>query len=384
MSKKRFREHGLTVGQLPTGEQNSITDVAGVSVGHVTLYADRVDTCIRTGVTAILPHQGNLFREKVVAASHVINGFGKTVGLVQVNELGVIESPIMLTNTFGVPAVTEGALQYMMALDEAIGDREGSLNVVTGECNDKFLNNMRGLHVRPEHAIEAIRNAKMEFQWSATEVEPGTERTYAAPPVAEGAVGAGMGMVCFGWKGGIGTSSRRVEVDGTPYHFGVLVLTNFGISNDLAILGQPVGRHLQTKSQKRGNDDGSVIIVIGTDLPVDARQLKRIAKRAGVGLARTGSIAHHGSGDIVIAFSNGNRIPHTPGTGFLQWTTIREDGTLISQCFRAVAEATEEAVYNSMFMAETTSGRDGREISALPVDDVLSILRGSGLREHEG
>jgi D-aminopeptidase len=384
MSKKRFRDHGLTIGQLPTGEQNSITDVTGVSVGHVTLNVSRLNTSIRTGVTAILPHQGNLFREKVVAASHVINGFGKTVGLVQVNELGVIESPIMLTNTFGVPAVTEGALQYMMAQDEAIGDREGSLNVVTGECNDKFLNDMRGLHVRPEHAIEAIRNANIDFQMRANGAETGTERTIAAPTIAEGAIGAGTGMVCFGWKGGIGTSSRRVEVEGTPYHIGVLVLTNFGLGKDLSILGYPVGFHLQKKSQVRGNDDGSVIIVIGTDLPMDARQLKRIAKRASFGLAHTGSIGHHGSGDIVIAFSNGNLIPHIPETEFLQLKTIREDGPLISQCFRAVAEATEEAVYNSLFMAETTSGRDGREILALPVDEVLSILRKSGLREDEG
>jgi D-aminopeptidase len=379
MSKKRFRDHGLTIGQLPTGEQNSITDVTGVSVGHVTLNVSRLNTSIRTGVTAILPHQGNLFREKVVAASHVINGFGKTVGLVQVNELGVIESPIMLTNTFGVPAVTEGALQYMMAQDEAIGDREGSLNVVTGECNDKFLNDMRGLHVRPEHAIEAIRNANIDFQMRANGAETGTERTIAAPTIAEGAIGAGTGMVCFGWKGGIGTSSRRVEVEGTPYHIGVLVLTNFGLGKDLTILGHPVGCHLQKKSKERGNDDGSVIIVIGTDLPMDARQLKRIAKRASFGLAHTGSIAHHGSGDIVIAFSNGNRIPHIPETEFLQLKTIREDGPLISQCFRAVAEATEEAVYNSLFMAETTSGREGREILALPVDEVLSFLRKSSL-----
>lgn len=358
MSRKRLRDYGFTVGKLPTGQYNSITDVPGVSVGHVTLHEDRPDACVRTGVTAILPHQGDWFREKTVAAAHVINGFGKTAGLVQVDELGVIESPIMLTNTFGVPAVTEGTLRYMLAQDNGIGDRDGSLNVVTGECNDSLLNDMRGLHVRPEHAMEAIRQG-----WAATDRR-----------VSEGAVGAGTGMVCFGYKGGIGTSSRQVEADGSIYHFGVLVLTNFGLGEDLTILGKPVGEFLRAKPEEARDNDGSIIIVVGTDLPMDARQLKRIARRAGFGLARTGSIAHHGSGDIVIAFSNGNRIPHTPDSGVLELRVVREDGRLMSDCFRAVVEATEEAIYNSLFMAETTSGRQGRTIAALPVEEVLAVL----------
>ncbi|SDP15056.1 D-aminopeptidase [Paenibacillus sp. yr247] len=361
VSKNRFREYGFTVGHLPTGKHNCITDVTGVTVGHVTLNTNDQDICIRTGVTAILPHQGNLFRQKVVAATHVINGFGKTSGLVQVNELGSIESPIMLTNTFSVPAVTEGTIQYMMELDAGIGDRDGSLNVVSGECNDKFLNDMRGLHVRPEHAIEAIGKAKL------------------AQPVEEGSVGAGTGMVCFGWKGGIGTSSRMVEVDGQSYHFGVLVLTNFGVGEDLILLGHPVGRRLkekaEAKTQERGNNDGSIIIVVGTDLPMDARQLQRVAKRAGFGLGRTGSIAHHGSGDIVIAFCNGNLIPHTPESNFIQIKVVREDGPTISECFRAVAEATEEAIYNSLFMAQTILGRNGKEVHALPVEEVVQMMR---------
>ncbi|KEQ21929.1 DmpA family aminopeptidase [Paenibacillus tyrfis] len=358
MSRKRLRDYGFTVGKLPTGQLNSITDVPGVSVGHVTLNEDRPDACVRTGVTAILPHPGDWFREKTVAAAHVINGFGKTAGLVQVDELGVIESPIMLTNTFGVPAVTEGTLRYMLAQDDGIGDRDGSLNVVTGECNDSLLNDMRGLHVRPEHAMEAIRQG-----WAATDRR-----------VLEGAVGAGTGMVCFGYKGGIGTSSRQVEVDGAIYHFGVLVLTNFGLGEDLTILGKPVGESLRAKPEEARDNDGSILIVVGTDLPMDARQLKRIARRAGFGLARTGSIAHHGSGDIVIAFSNGNRIPHTPASGVLELRVVREDGRLMSDCFRAVTEATEEAIYNSLFMAETTSGRQGRTIAALPVEEVLAVL----------
>ncbi|WP_282942687.1 P1 family peptidase [Paenibacillus sp. RC67] len=357
MSKKRFRDYGLVVGKLPTGKHNSITDVPGVAVGHVTLKMDLQGTNVRTGVTAILPHQGNPFRDKVVAATHVINGFGKTTGLMQVNELGTIESPIMLTNTFSVPAVTEGALQYMMELDEGIGDKDGSLNVVTGECNDKMLNDMRGLHVGPEHAVQAIRQAQSDH------------------PVPEGAVGAGTGMVCFGYKGGIGTSSRRLTVEGHDYHIGVLVLTNYGLGDDLTILGHPVGAFLRQKTLERGNNDGSIIIVVSTDLPLDARQLQRIAKRASFGLARTGSIAHHGSGDIVIAFSNGNRIPHTPETAFITLKSIREDGPLMSECFRATADATEEAIYNSLLMAETTLGRGGSEVHSFPIEEVLSILR---------
>ena len=359
MSKKRMRDYGLSVGQLPTGRLNSITDVPGVSVGHVTLNTDSAGSSVRTGVTAIIPHQGDWFRRKAVAASYVINGFGKTTGLVQVDELGTLESPVMLTNTVSVPAVTEGTLRYMMSQDAEIGDQAGSLNVVTGECNDRHLNDLRGLHVRPEHAEEAIRLA----------------RQAVGQPAAEGAVGAGTGMVCYGWKGGIGTSSRQIIADGNPYHIGVLVLTNFGHSEDLTLIGQPIGERLLHNAKERKNDDGSIIIVVATDLPVDARQLKRIAKRAGMGLARTGSIAHHGSGDIVIAFSNGNLIPHSPKEDFLAMKVIREDGELISQCFRAVTEATEEAIGNSLFMAETTSGQDGRTAHALPVDEVISLLR---------
>lgn len=358
MSRKRFRDYGFAVGKLPTGKHNSITDVPGVTVGHVTLHTDTQDSSVRTGVTAILPHGGNVFREKVAAASYVINGFGKTTGLVQVNELGTVESPIMLTNTFSVPAVTEGALQYMMEMDAGIGEQAGSINIVTGECNDRLLNDMRGLHVRPKHAVEAIRQATGDR------------------PVAEGAVGAGTGMVCFGCKGGIGSSSRRITMSGKDCHIGVLVLTNFGRAEDLTILGQPVGAHLRDKAMERGrgNNDGSIIIVLGTDVPMDARQLRRVAKRAGIGLARTGSIAHHGSGDIVIAFSNGNRFQHEPEADLVSSTILREDGPLMSECFRAAADATEEAIYNSLFMAESTRGHNGSEVQALSVEIVLPFL----------
>ncbi|KKC49692.1 D-aminopeptidase [Paenibacillus sp. D9] len=358
MNRRRFHEYGLKVGRMKTGPLNSIADVPGVSAGHVTLLSEGDDQpVVRTGVTAILPHQGNLFREKAAAASYVINGFGKTAGLIQVDELGTLEGPVMLTNTFGVSAAAEGALRYMMEQDDGIGGEAGSINIVTGECNDSYLNDMRGLHVRPEHAVEAIRLAKEAWEQRR--------------PVGEGAVGAGTGMVCFGWKGGIGTSSRAVAAAGREYHIGVLVLTNFGSGVDLSILGEPIGQLLARNEADDRKEDGSVIIVVATDLPLDSRQLKRVAKRAAFGLGRTGSIAHHGSGDIVIAFSNGMLTPHDPEQDLLAVQVVREDGPLISECFRAAADATEEAVYSSLFAGTDMSGRSGREVHAFPVDRVI-------------
>jgi D-aminopeptidase len=361
VARKRLREYGLLVGVLPTGKVNAITDVEGGSVGHCTL---RQGEGVRTGVTAILPHPGNLFREKVPAAVHVINGYGKTAGLVQVEELGTIESPILLTNTFSVPAVTQGALQYLMERDGGIGEEAGSINVVVAECNDSYLNDMRGLHVRPEHAREALRRAE-------------------TGPVEEGSVGAGTGMVCFGWKGGIGTSSRRIPVGGDRYHIGVLVLSNFGKREDFHLLGVPVGRQLRGSPPER-EADGSIIIVVATDLPMDAQQLRRLARRAVFGLARTGSFARHGSGDIVIAFSTGNRIPdiRDDGPPFYTLRRLPEDGELLSHCFQAVAEATEEAIYNSLFTAETTLGKKGRRVEALPVERVVKGWRRGRIAGH--
>jgi D-aminopeptidase len=361
MNRKRLRDYGFLVGTLPTGRWNSITDVPGVSVGHVTLnQKNGQGSDVRTGVTAILPHPGNWFREKVAASSVVINGFGKTTGLVQIQELGVIESPIMLTDTFGVPAVTEGTLRHVMDMDAEIADKTGSLNVVVGECNDSYLNDMRGLHVRPEHAVQAILAA-------------------GSGPVREGSIGAGAGMVSFGWKGGIGSASRMVEANRRVYTIGTLVLSNFGMKEDLMILGIPVGKYLQLRdtdfsTEPQRNTDGSIVIVIATDLPLDSRQLHRFAKRAAFGLARTGSIAHHGSGDIVIAFSNGNRFLHDLESDFQTVHLLREDGSLISQCFRAVTEAVEESILNSLFMAETTIGRLGRTVEALPLERVLPMM----------
>lgn len=331
----KIREMGLSVGKLPTGPKNCITDVQGVLVGHVTLDypLDKSSTeyaC--TGVTAILPHKGNLFKEKVTAASYVLNGFGKTTGLVQVDELGVLESPIMLTNTFGVPAVTQGTLEYMLGENPEIGETTGTINIVVGECNDSYLNSIRLFPVKPEHAIDAIKNATGE-------------------QVEEGAVGAGKGMICFGYKGGIGTSSRTIDA----YTLGCLVLSNFGKKEDFN--GYSSADGLSETA------DGSIIIVLATNAPLTDRQLRRAAKRCGIGLGRTGSHFSHGSGDIVIAFSTAQKMAHFSDEITETRTQLREDHQIMNQLFAGAAEAAEEAILNSLSQAETTKGRAGRIVN---------------------
>ncbi|RNF38583.1 P1 family peptidase [Planococcus salinus] len=322
---------------MKKGKLNAITDVTGVQVGHVTLeqkLSEKEAVC--TGVTAILPHEGNCFEQKVPAASFVLNGFGKTVGLIQMEELGLLESPIMLTNTFSVASVLQGTLNWMLAENPAIGDSTSSLNIVVGECNDSYLNSMRLMAVKPEHAEQAIQNAGTDF--------------------AQGAVGAGKGMICYGVKGGIGSASRIVEKEGLSYTAGVLVLTNFGRKEELAIANWKKDDDAPEKP------DGSVIIIVATDAPVNSRQLKRLAKRAAIGLGRTGSHVHNGSGDIIIAFSNAVTFPHKVQHAFTQEQVLRDDHELMNELFQAVIEATEEAVYQSLLHAETTEGRLGRVI----------------------
>ncbi|WP_413303163.1 P1 family peptidase [Bacillus sp. 1P10SD] len=333
----KARDAGILIGRLPTGGKNCITDVAGVLVGHVTLdfpleESGKEYAC--TGVTAILPHSGDLFREKVTAASYVLNGFGKTTGLVQVNELGLLESPIMLTNTFAVPAVTQGVLEYMLQENPEIGDTTGTINIVVGECNDSYLNSVRLFPVKPVHAIEAIKNATID-------------------QVVEGAVGAGKGMMCFGYKGGIGSSSRMVE----EYTVGCLVLSNFGKKEELQRYRYAGGEGLSETS------DGSIIIVLATDAPLSDRQLQRLAKRCGIGLGRTGSHFSHGSGDIVIAFSTAQKIAHFSEDRMETRVQLREDHSIMNQLFMAAAEAAEEAILNSLSQAFTTKGRLGRVVN---------------------
>lgn len=340
----KVRELGITIGQLAPGDKNCITDIEGVSVGHVTLDypLNNSGDAACTGVTAILPHQGNLFREKVTAACYVLNGFGKTTGLVQVDELGVIESPIMLTNTFGVPNVSQGTLKYLLDQNEEIGISTGTVNIVVGECNDSHLNSIRLFPVKPEHALEAIQQAKTEV-------------------IEEGAVGAGKGMVCFGYKGGIGSSSRIVEDKcGQKYTVGCLVLSNFGKSSEFL-----TERYKVTGANGESTispTDGSIIIVMATDAPLSSRQLKRVIKRCGIGLGRTGSHYSHGSGDIVIGFTTACTVQHQYDGELESRWQIREDHDIMNKLFMAAAEATEEAILNSMSQATTTTGRDNHKV----------------------
>jgi D-aminopeptidase len=330
--RPRAREIGLKPGILKTGALNVITDVAGVKVGHVTLIEG---DGVRTGVTAILPHGGNLFREKVPAAVCVGNGFGKLTGSTQVEELGLIETPIVLTNTLSVWRAGEAVVEYTLA--QPGNERVVSVNPVVGETNDGGLNDIRGLHVEKRHVMEAIRSAR-------------------SGPVEEGAVGAGTGTQAFGFKGGIGTSSRVTPAGHTV---GVLVQSNFG--GILTMDGVPVGRELGRYLMQGDTGDGSLMMVAATDAPLDARQLKRLSRRALLGMARTGSPSTHGSGDYVIAFSTQRTAP-----------PIADDA--LTPLFEAIVEATEEAIYNSLLKAITTRGVDGRVVEALPLDKLRAIL----------
>ena len=358
-TRPRASETGLKVGVLAHGPLNAITDVGGVQVGHTTIM--RGDN-VRTGVTAILPHSGNLFREKVPAGIFVGNGFGKLAGSTQVEEMGNIETPILLTNTLSVPQVADALIQYMLSLPE---NRDVlSINPVVGETNDGFLNDIRGRHIAPEDVFSAIRNAK-------------------GGPVDEGAVGAGTGTVAFGWKGGIGTSSRKLPQSLGGYTVGVLVQSNFG--GVLTIAGAPVGQELghyylrkQLEEQRNGIDedkaDGSCMMIVATDAPLDARNLKRLAARAWLGMARTGSSASNGSGDYAIAFStaSGVRIRTSDRSRTSHMEVLNNDA--MSPLFEAVIEATEEAIYNSMFRATTVTG-NGHTVEALPIDKTIAILK---------
>jgi D-aminopeptidase len=330
-NRPRARDIGLVIGSLPAGPLNAITDVAGVLVGHATLVqGDNV----RTGVTAVLPHGGNLFRQKVPGAVFVGNAFGKLAGSTQVNELGEIETPILLTSTLNVPRVADALLDYMLSLPGNSDVR--SINPLVAETNDGYLNDIRGRHVGRAEVFAAVKNAR-------------------GGPVEEGAVGAGTGTVAFGFKGGIGTSSRRVPAG---YTVGVLVQSNFGGS--LTINGAPVGRELRS-ARTAPKAGGSIIMVVATDAPVDSRNLRRMAARTMMGLARTGSSGSNGSGDYAIAFSTAP-----------QGTLLSNDA--MSPLFLAVIEATEEAIYNSLFRATTTTGQ-GHTVKALPIDDTIRILR---------
>jgi D-aminopeptidase len=325
----RAREAGLACGSLPPGERNAISDVPGVTVGHRTL----VDGDIRTGVTAILPHPGDIFRDRPMAASDVLNGFGKSIGLMQIDELGQLETPILLTNTLSVGTCATALIRRAVAANPEIGRRTSTVNPVVCECNDGILNDIQALAVGEADAFAALDAAAADF--------------------ASGSVGAGAGMSCFGFKGGIGTASRRLRLDGAEFHLGVLLLANFGRAGDLRL---PDGRRIAPPTAS-APERGSVIVVMATDVPLEHRQLRRVIRRGGAGLAWAGSFFGHGSGDVFMGFSTANRVPHAPKSDLLPQRVLAEGR--IDALFQAAAEATQEAVMDALIAADTVTGRAG-------------------------
>ncbi len=368
-TRPRARDIGLRIGQLPTGAHNAITDVAGVRVGQTTLIEGEGPLRpghgpVRTGVTVILPHPGNLYRDKVPAAIHVINGFGKCMGQEQIDELGTIESPIALTGTMNVGRVTDAIVAWSIRENPDVGIDAATVNPVVGECSDAWLNDMQGRHVSEEHVFQAIESA-------------------TAGPVEEGTVGAGTGMTAFGYKGGIGTSSRITPAHLGGWTVGVLVLANYGRRDQLRIDGVPVGQLLAAEDDVP--ERGSIMMIVATDAPLLDRGLRRLARRAGIGLARTGSIAGNGSGDYVIAFSAAPsvRVPYEPPTPTIPVELLIDTGAPIDALFQATVEATEEAIVNALFRATTVVGRDGHTRHALPVERVAELLRAAGRLDEE-
>ena len=325
---------GPRIGTLPSGARDAISDVTDVTVGHATIS----DGNVETGVTVVVPHNGNVYLEKVPAASCVLNGFGKTVGLIQVDELGVLETPIALTNTFSVGTVATALIRRTAKRMQSDGATLVTLNPVVAECNDRYLNDIHAFAVSDQHVEEAFARAAAEFD--------------------RGSVGAGRGMSCFGLKGGIGTASRVVRVADNDYTIGALVLANFGRLPQLIVAGRRVGPLLETRvAAKQTMEQGSVIVVLATDAPVDARQLRRIAFRASAGIGRTGGVFGHGSGDIAIAFSTSSRVAEGVTPAIAMRPTLAEP--LLDPLFDATAESTEQAIVDALFSATTVVGHDG-------------------------
>lgn len=359
--RKRIRELGIAIGTLAPGPLNAITDVDGVRVGHVTLNRGEGKLQpgkgpVRTGVTAILPHGGDLWNEKVPAATFVLNGTGEMTGSIWIETQGALEVPILLTNTMNVGRVMDGVVAYMMKHYPDIGIGDDVVAPTVAECDDSTLNDARGIHVSIEDTIRAIESAK-------------------GGPVEEGAVGAGTGMMSFDFKGGIGTSSRVLAEEEGGYTVGVLVNTNMDTRKNLRVDGVPVGREIDGDQPTRGQD-GSIVIVIATDAPLDHLKLKRLASKASLGLARTGAMSRHGSGDLFIAFSTANRVPHYPKERTYTMRVVAD--AHLDPIFQAVQEATEEAILNALTMATTTVGRDGNTAHAIPLDQLAAIMKKYG------
>lgn len=350
--QKRIRDYGIRIGELETGRRNAISDIPGISVGHQTIDHDSA----KTGVTVVFPSRENIFKHKLLAACHVINGFGKSVGTVQIEELGTLETPIAMTNTLSTGIVTDALVQYMLEDNPEIGLETGTVNPVVCECNDGNLNHIRKSNVKQKDFDEAVEHAEVEF--------------------LEGDVGAGKGMRCFGLKGGIGTSSRILQFEDKSYHVGALVLSNFGTLSDLVVDGMPAGKMIQKMMDREDpliKEQGSIIALIATDIPLSERQLKRVAKRASVGIIRTGGYISSGSGEIAIAFTTANQLPHEKKEDFVPIRMLHEDH--LNLVFRAVADSVEEAILNSMVCAETTVGRDGNTAVSLSeyLEEILKL-----------
>ncbi len=367
----RFAELNIMINRLERGPLNGITDVVGVAVGHETLFAGEGvwrpgSGPFRTGVTVILPHLGNLYDKKVATAVHTINGFGKVFGFEQARELGRLESPIALTGTLNVPRVADALIALAIEQNPHIGvgfaetGRQGyaSVNVVVGETSDGYLSDIQARPIGEKEVRAAVAKA-------------------ATGPVAEGAVGAGTGTSCFGWKGGIGTASRVLPAEKGGFTVGALVQSNYGRPEELTIAGVPVGKHLRPPEGANRTEDGSIMIVLATDAPLNSRQLGRLCKRAVLGLARTGSAVHGGSGDFVIAFSTAVHFPDRPEQLVVERPYLHLQ-PIMSVFSLAVIESVEEAIYNSLFMARTVVGRDGNTRHALPVDEVMAVIRRYG------
>jgi D-aminopeptidase len=355
----RLRDLGVAVGRLPAGRLNAITDVPGVRVGHCTVSwggpeSQRGSGPARTGVTALFPHAGDLWHERVVAGAFAANGVGEVIGISAIREWGLIETPVMLTNSQGAGAVYDATVRWMMERQPLAGIEDAVMPVV-GECDDGFLNDLRGMHVREEHVRAALDAAD-------------------AGPVAEGCVGAGTGMTCFDFKAGIGTSSRIATAHGRPWTVGVLALTNFGVRHRLSVDGVPVGREIRDLMPVE-NREGSCIVVLATDAPLTARQAERLAKRCSLGLAVTGSYGSDGSGEIMVAFTTAHRVPRVSPEP-LTITSVSNDQ--MTDLFEAAVDATAESVFNALTAATTTVGRDGNKAHALPLDRLVEVMRRYG------
>ena len=361
-TRHRVRELGVVIGSYPTGQFNAITDVAGVKVGHRTLIEGEGPLKpgqgpVRTGVTVVIPRD-DVWHKKVPAGAFVLNGTGEMTGLAWVGESGFLEYPIALTNTLNVPRVSNGVMSWMIKRYPAIGIDDDTLTPVVAECDDGRLNDIQGRHVSEQDVIAALDGAD-------------------SGPVREGTVGAGTGMVSYGFKGGIGTASRKLPEKEGGYTVGVLVNANHGRRPELIVNGVPIGKRYDPPQQMSealspGQSEGSIIIVVATDAPLDGRQLTRLAKRAALGLARTGSTARHGSGDFMLAFSTANVIPHYPKESTYSLTHLAD--THLNPVIAATAEATEEAVLNALTMATTIVGRDDRRIEAIDLERLKRLL----------